>query len=112
MKKLLKFAVFSALTILLFSCKKDERRCVRVKYLSTYCPKPGAAVVEVQSESPEALVLLNVPERYRVKDKIFYVTYHYDPTLDYLDDVACPLNIYIYDKMYTADSVGEHNCTE
>ncbi|PRY48035.1 hypothetical protein B0I27_11722 [Arcticibacter pallidicorallinus] len=86
---------------------------MKVKYLSTYCPKPGAAVVQVQSGSFEGLVLLNVPENYRVKDKIFYVTYHYDPTLDHEDNIACPLDkAYTHAKMYTVDSVGEQSCNE
>jgi len=113
MKKQLRFAILFTLTIFLFSCKKDEQRCLKVKYLSSYCPKPGAAVVEVQSGSFESLVLLNVPEDYRVKDRIFYITYHYDPTLDHFDNVACPMDkAYPYEKMYMVNSVGEQNCNE
>ncbi|WP_211480996.1 hypothetical protein, partial [Arcticibacter eurypsychrophilus] len=37
-----------------FSCKKDNSNCVEVKYVSGYCPKTGAALLELAKPNSNA----------------------------------------------------------
>ena len=107
MKKL--FIVFTFIIFALNSCKKETKNCIQVKYVTSYCPKAGADVVSLNSGSPEHIVLLNIPESFRVKDNVFFVTYHYDETVDELDDVICPA-IFIPQKIFVCDSASEKDC--
>ena len=113
MNKVGALLVFLCIFLSLASCKKDKGECVKVKFVSTYCPKSGAVIVNIEQNSGglNHIALLNVPESYRVADKIFYVTYHYDQALDKLDDgKICPAVVYEEVKIFVADSFSETDC--
>ncbi|MGV3703902.1 MAG: hypothetical protein ACO1NU_00870 [Arcticibacter sp.] len=103
--------LFATCMILFFSSCEKDTKCVKVKYISSYCPKMGASLVKLEeSETSESIALLNVPEAFRVNGKVFYVTYHYDEAQSKTDpQVMCPA-IYGPAKIYVADSVDEHGC--
>lgn len=112
MVNLIKFSIFISLALLLSSCKKNESECVKVKFVTAYCPKKGAVLVTIESQpgSSNQIALLNVPVSFQVMDKVFYVKYHYDASLDKLDDgVFCPA-IFAPVKIYIIDSVSDTNC--
>lgn len=96
----------------MISCKKDKDKCIKVKFVSAYCPKSGAVLVNIE-QNPGAIyqiALLNTPQTYAVAGKIFYVTYHYDEALD-KEDIGnvCPA-IYGKVKIFVADSSSETAC--
>jgi hypothetical protein len=102
MKKLhpLLFLYFFAFSLV--SCKKDGKNCVQVQFIMDYCPKTGAALVEVLEPSDDAtastnngyttykMALLNLPEEFRVRDKVFLVKYYYDAESAKPDTTFCP----------------------
>jgi len=94
------------------ACEKDSKECVKVKYVSSYCPKTGAVLVDLlsSSEAGERTAILNIPEAFQIRDKVFYVTYHYDESLDKLDPhVLCPA-IFSPQKIFVSDSASENEC--
>jgi hypothetical protein len=101
--------LYAFILIIFNSCKKENKYCIQVKYVTSYCPKAGADVVALYTGSPEHIVLLNIPESFRVKDNVFFITYHYDESVDELDDVICPA-IYIPQKIFVCDSASEEDC--
>lgn len=63
--------------------------------------------VETGTEAGNQIALLNVPQTYQVRDKIFLVTYHYDEALDKLDEgKICPA-IFGPLKIFVCDSATE-----
>ena len=113
MKKVSALLVILAFFFSFPSCKKDKGECVKVKFVSTYCPKFGAVVVNIEQNSGELnhIALLNVPQSYMVAGKIFYVAYHYDQALDKLDEAnICPAIAYEEVKIFVADSISETDC--
>ena len=105
MKRIYLKVILSCLLYLsfsLFSCKKDEKNCVQVRYVSGYCPHPGASLVEVLKPNDDAtantsnghttytMALRNLPEELKVTDKVFFVKYYHDADLAKPEPVACP----------------------
>jgi hypothetical protein len=97
--------------LLLCSCKKDTMECVKVKYKDGYCPRTGAVLVNIESDNGKTnlIALLNVPEAFRVRDKVFYVTYHYDAAQDIVEEKLCPA-LYGIHKIFVSDAVSETDC--
>lgn len=106
-------SLFSFCCFFLNSCKKDKNECVKARFIDSYCPKMGAVLVilESHSGSTKTIALLNVPKEFHVRDKIFYVTYHYDETLDIADPIACPL-LYGPVKIFVSDSASQNQCSD
>ncbi|NRF40209.1 hypothetical protein [Pedobacter foliorum] len=90
--KEIKLLVFLLPFLIGVSCKKDknEQKCYQVRYIMNYCPQMGV-LVDFIKPNPDATehrldngkiiyqaAFLNIPDQYHVKDKIFYVKYHYD----------------------------------
>ena len=106
--------LFAFIALLFTACKKDKSQCVKVKYIMDYCPKPGASLVSLESKTGGSMqiALLNLPEAFQVGDKVFYVRYHYDQTLDNLDPtVYCPA-IFGPTKIFVVDSANDTNCND
>ena len=105
----------------LFSCKKDKKNCVQVRYISGYCPYTGSSYVEVLEPNDDAtartenghttytMALFNVPEEYRVIGKVFFVKYQYDADLPEPEARPCPANSYPA-NMFVAKSVSLTGC--
>ena len=106
MPKLPILSLILCLALLLSSCKKDENKYVEAQYVTDYCPKTGAALVSLlgDSEPSNQIALLNLPQSFQVKDKRFWITYHYDQALDKPDegkicpDIFSPLKIFVCDS--------------
>ncbi|WP_069658653.1 hypothetical protein [Arcticibacter eurypsychrophilus] len=107
-----------------FSCKKDRntRECVEVKYVMDYCPTTGAALLRLVNPNSDSftdergnvvseVAFLNVPDSFKVKDKVFFVSYHYDAALDKPDVKPCPA-IFGPAKIFVIDSVSEIECKD
>lgn len=105
----------------LFSCKKDGKNCIRVQYISGYCYYPGAGLVEVLERNDDAtastnngyttytMALLNLPEEFRVRDKVFFVKYYQDESLPEAEPRACPLDI-APANLFVAKSASQTGC--
>ncbi|RDC58342.1 hypothetical protein DU508_05260 [Pedobacter chinensis] len=92
MKKKLAVPFLFIVILLSVSCEKEGQvnKCYQVKYISDYCPKPGAALVSFTSPNKDATAiadskggiidyraaLLNVPDKFKEENKIFYVKYN------------------------------------
>jgi len=101
-------------------CKK-ENGCLRVTYVDGYCFKRKASQVyfdkslsfTLSSNSGSngskvyAAALINIPEEFRVRGKVFYVKVHYDKELDVIDPIACPANIAPSLKVAVCDWAGD-----
>lgn len=111
--KIYSFLLASCLILFFASCEKESKGCVKVKYITSYCPKLGSALVElVDSDDSENIALLDVPEEFRVRDKVFYVTYHYDEVRSKPDaNVLCPA-MFGPAEVYVADSASENECVD
>jgi len=100
--------------------------CVEVKYVGGYCPKTGAAILTLAKPNSNAtsftdergnvsyqIALLNVPDTFKVKDKVFFVSYHYDADLDKPDANACNAFMAVINiKIFVSDSVSETQCKD
>lgn len=128
-KKTLCYCLLSAILCLQLACDdKDlgKGKCFyEVKYSMDYCPVTGAALVYFTAKNRDAMAitngnepvvysaaLLNVPERFRVRDKVFYITYH--PAKS--DEVVyhngiCPA-IFGPTKFLIVDTIAETDCTK
>ena len=105
----------------IFSCKKDKKNCVKVQYVMPYCPKKGADLVRVLETNPDAtahtehgyttysMALLNLPEEYKVRDKVFFVKYEYDADSAKPDTTFCPA-IFGHENILIAKSVSLTGC--
>jgi len=106
------------------SCKKDntQKECYQVRYVMNYCPNMGV-LVEFTEPNPDATkierdngkviyqaALLNIPEQYHIKDKVFYVKYHYDKDKENeLNKGMCPA-IFSPVKILIGDYASENDC--
>lgn len=111
MTKLRLLSLMLCLALLSSACKKEEKeeKYVRARYISEYCPKTGAALVNILGESGpiDHIALVNLPQSFQVRDKYFLITYHYDQALDKLDEGKnCPA-IYGVLKIFVCDSATE-----
>jgi|GEM_PF-1119488 len=121
-----KRSIFSILLIFVsihFSCEKDiqTKMCYQVKYLSDYCPNQDASLVSFTSKNKDATpitdsngdvidyqaALLNVPQKFKVPGKIFYVKYHYNGAEE--ETIPCPA-ITLPVKVLSADGISEEDC--
>lgn len=60
-------------------------------------------------ESVYEMALLNVPKMYQVRDKVFYVSYHYDAEAAKPESVAC-LAIFGNVNVFVCDAANETGC--
>jgi hypothetical protein len=106
MKKLHALLLLSFFTFSLFSCKKNKKNCVQMQYIGGYCQKAGASLVKILEPNDDAtartenghttysMALLNLPEEFRVRDKVFFVKYYYDAESAKPDTTFCPADFY------------------
>ncbi len=122
-KKTLSYFLLSFLLLFQFSCDDkgiEKQKCFyEVKFIMEYCPVKGAVFVRFTEKNTDAMAygnsgysaaLLNVPEHFRVRDKVFYITYH--PAKD--DEIvyyqgACPA-IFGPEKVLIVDSISSADC--
>ncbi|MBC7417021.1 MAG: hypothetical protein H7325_02560 [Pedobacter sp.] len=115
--RLIEIMALVFIVALLGSCKKNDEKCIQVKYVMGYCPKTGASLVTLTNPNSDAthsgnsyeMALLNVPKVYQVRDKVFYVSYHYDEDKSKLDLVACPA-IFGNVNVFVCDAANETSC--
>jgi len=106
------------------SCKKNnnEQKCYQVRYIMNYCPqmgvlveftKPNTDATEHKLENGKVVyqaALLNIPDQYHVKDKVFYVKYHYQKDKEKeLNKNICPA-IFSPVKILTGDYTSVNSC--
>ncbi|MBC6109977.1 hypothetical protein ACFOG5_07615 [Pedobacter fastidiosus] len=123
MKRLSILSILLLFVVLHFSCEKDvqTKMCYQVKYISAYCPNQDASLVSFTAKNKDATpildsngdvidyqaALLNVPEKFKVPGKIFYVKYHYKDGEE--ESVPCPA-ITLPVKVLSADGVSAEDC--
>lgn len=111
--KIYSFLLVSCLTLFFASCEKESNGCVKVKYIAGYCPKSGAALVQLEdSGASETIALLNIPEAFKIRDKVFYVTYHYDEAQSKADPNVMCNALFGPATIYVADSASETECVD
>ncbi len=104
------------LSLGLLSCSKDEAAvrtktaCAAVRYSMEYCPVKASLVtfLEPRSDIPVPVysstiytsqaAVLNLPEEFKKKDTVFYLTFHYDERREKQENaeapyIFCPANI-------------------
>lgn len=106
------------------SCKKDnnKQKCYQVRYIMNYCPQmgvllefiePNTDATEHKTENGKTIyqaALLNIPDQYHVKDKVFYVKYHYDKDKEKeLSKNICPA-IFSRVKILIGDYTSANGC--
>lgn len=120
------FLLIVSIFLLLSSCDKDTSEgCYQVKYVTAYCPKTGASLVQFTKKIPEGeqaadgdgktvyqAALLDVPEAFQVRDTIFYVKYHYDPDRADLDGNICPDIFGTTLKVLVCDYSSDKDCSD
>lgn len=123
MKRLSILSILLFFVVLHFSCEKDvqTKMCHQVKYISAYCPNQQASLVSFTAKNKDATpitdsngdvidyqaALLNVPEKFKVPGKVFYVKYHYNGSEE--ETISCPA-ITLSVKVLSADGVSELDC--
>lgn len=123
MKKFLAIPVLVMLCLLYISCEKEGRVqiCHQVKYISEYCPATKVCLVSFSGPNKDAtpivdakgdtvgyqMALLNIPDKFKVPEKVFYVKYtKASSATDFkicekVDSVA----------VFVADSASEEDCS-
>jgi hypothetical protein len=98
-----------------------NKNCIQVRYISGYCFYPGAGLVEVLQPNDDAtasthhrhttytMALLDLPEEFRVRDKVFFVKYDHDADLPEAEPRAWPLDI-APANLFVAKSVSLTGC--
>jgi len=124
MKKKLAVPFLFIMILLAVSCEKEGQvnRCYQVKYISDYCPKPGAALVSFTSPNNDATAvkdskgdiidyraaLLNIPDKFKEENKIFYVKYNNNNKNIEFKDCAGVDRVAIL----TADGASDADCSQ
>ncbi|WP_457268427.1 hypothetical protein [Pedobacter sp. UYEF25] len=105
---------------MLVSCKKTGKKCIQVKYVMSYCLKAGASLVALCNPNIDATVngkqvyemaLLNVSKSFQIKDKVFYINYHYDVEKAKFDNNICPAVVGPA-PIFVCDSASETDCND
>ena len=93
MKKLYAFLFLSFFVFSHYSCQKDGKNCIKVRYITGYCPYPDGSLVEVLEPNDDAtastnngyttytMALFYLPKEFKVRDKVFFVKYYHDANL-------------------------------
>ncbi len=108
--------IVALLALALLSCSKDDAAvrtksaCVAVRYTMEYCPVKASLVtfLEPRTDLPlpvyastiytSQAAVLNLPDEFKKRDTVFYLTFHYDESREKKEKAAvghviCPANI-------------------